>query len=222
MNNVQLKELETVRFYRKNMLKYPKVEHLLSLEDSDEHKLPAMDKLLRKMSEFCRELKSVGLALQVDKYDQYPHKNKYELTDVEYSGFPVFKIIVKSNWLNPKWRTALHGSFEFYLHVVHDGYGGRYEIADWISIRICHLNTAPISFVSKREHIKTLGFFLHDPAGSYFYDIPMNHANRVSFDSMDEGMTFKIEAFNEAVEDACKVMDKIIQRKEHLKVFTET
>ncbi len=222
MNSIQPGELETVRFYRENMLKCPKAEDLLTLEDSDEHKLPAMDKLLKKMSEFHSALNSVGLVLQVDKHDQYPYENMYELTDAEYSGFPEFKIIVKSNWFNPKWRTALHGGFEFYLHVVHDGYGGRYEIADWISIRICHLNTAPISFASKREHIKTLVFFFHDPAGSYFHDILMNHATRVSFDRMDEGMTFKADALNEAVEDACKVLQKIILRKEHLKAFVKT
>ena len=53
MSDIQLKEkeVETVRFFRNNMLKRPKAEDLLTLEDSDEHKLPALDKLLKKMLE---------------------------------------------------------------------------------------------------------------------------------------------------------------------------
>jgi hypothetical protein len=157
--------------------------------------------------------------LKVDNHDQYPYESSYELTDTEYASFPEFKIRVKSKWLNPRWRTAIHGDFKFYLHVVQDGYEGRYEIADWITIYIGHLNTTPMSFTSMREHVKTLGFFYRDPACSYFHDLPMNFATRVNFERIKDGLTFKTDAFNEAVEDACKVLQKIISRKQYLRVF---
>jgi hypothetical protein len=216
---MDIKELETVAFHRKHVLKRPSISDLLTLEDADEYKLPAMDKLLRKMAEFHSELSSVGLKLQVDINDQYPNENLYELTDSAYEHFPRFKIRVKSNWLNPKWKIAIHGGFEFSLHVVQDGYQGRYEIADWITLHICHFDTTPMSFVSSREHVKTLGAFLKDPKDAYFRDIPMSYAT--SCWGTRRGMTFKTEAFNEVAEDACKVMQKIISRKQYLKIFTE-
>jgi hypothetical protein len=213
------KELKTVLFHREHMLKRPSQKHLLTLEDADEHKLPAMDKLLRIMFKFNAELDAVGLKRKVDKNDQYPHKNLFDLTDIEYSDFAEFKIMAKSNWFDPKWGTAIHGGFKFYLHVVQDGFEGRYEIADWITIHICHLNTTPMSFVSTREHVKVLGRFLKDSSDLYFRDIPMKYETRVNTDRMKDGLSFKTEAFNEAVNDACKVMQKIIMRKEYLRAI---
>jgi hypothetical protein len=213
------KELKTVSFHRDNILKRPKQEHLLTLEDADEYKLPAMDKLLKQMFKFNSELNSAGIILKIDKNDQYPRENLYEFTDIEYEKFPMFKIIVGSDWFNPEWKMAIHSGFNFHLYVVQDGYGGRREIADWISISICHLNTTPMTFVSAREHVKSLNFFSKDPTISYFHDIPMNFATTVNFDKMKKGLTFKTSEFNESVEDACKVMQKIIRRKKYLKAI---
>lgn len=209
------RELRTITFHREQILKKPGEEDLLTLLDADEHKLPAMDKLLKKMQELHAELKSVGLKLHVDKYDKYPFENSYVLTDIEHDAFPEFKIIVHSDWLNPKKRTAIHGGFEFRLHVVQDGYGGRYEIADWITISIRHFNTTPFTFASTREHIRTLNFFYRGQ--TYFHDIPMAFETHVNMDRLKDGFTFKTDAFNLAVNDACTVMQKIISRKQFLK-----
>jgi hypothetical protein len=219
MNNIQtvnpVEELKAVTFFREHICKYPEAEHLLTLEDADEHKLPAMDKLLRSIFEFHAALSSVGLVLKADSKDECQYENFYELTDSGYSGFDEFKINVKSNWLNPQWKFALHAGFEFWLYIRQDGYGGRGEIADWINIRIRYLYTTPISFVSSREHVKCLTPFF-SATDSYFYDIPMISENFVHSDKMNDGMTFKVGAFNQAVEDACTVLKKIIQRKEFL------
>jgi hypothetical protein len=222
MNNVQtanrVKELETVMFFREHTCKYPKVEDLLTLEDADEHKIPAMDKLLRSIFEFRATLSSAGMELKANKDDRSQYKNLYELTDSDYAHFDDFTIKVQSNWLNPEWIFALHAGFEFWLNVKQDGYKGRGEIADWINIRIRYLYTTPFSFASSREHVKCLSGF-YSPNASYFYDIPMICENFVHSDRMNDGMTFKVGAFNQAVEDSCIVLKKIIQRKHFLKAI---
>lgn len=217
--NVKQKELHTVAFHRAHLLKRPSAEDLPTLEDADEHKLAGMDKLLRQMHDLHAALSSVGLALKEEARDRYPQKNLYELTDAEYADFPEFKIRIKSDWLDPKYGIALHGGFKFQLYVMQDGYGGRHEIADWINIHIQHLYTTPMAWASTREHVRTLGFFLKGP--TYFHDIPMEFATHVSGGRIKDGFTFKTAAFNQAVDDACTVMRKIISRKEHLRAFTE-
>lgn len=208
--------LRTVEFHKSQVLKIPQQADLPTLQDADEYKLPAMDKLLRQMREFYVELKMQGLQPQKDQEDRYPYENMYRLTDIEYEGWPEFEIFLKSNWFNPKHTIALHGDFSFCLDVTQDGYEGRHEIADWINIQIKYLNTTPISFASQREHVRTLGFF-YSPQGSYFHDLPMKSTTMVSFNRLDSSMNFKTDNFVVAVDDACRVMQKIIRRKKYLK-----
>ncbi|MDI6778101.1 MAG: hypothetical protein QMD77_02825 [Patescibacteria group bacterium] len=216
-----IKELGAVTFQREHMLKRPMQEDLPTLEDTDEHKLPALNKLLLQMHALHAALKTLGIQPQKDKDDQYPNDNLYLLQDADYQGWPRFLIRLKSNWFDPKYPIALHGGFYFHLFVAQDGYEGRYEIADWINIQIRHVNTTPLSFVSWREHIRTLGFFLREQSDSYFYDIPMPFQTGVSFSLLSDGMNFKTEALNLAVDNACTVMQKIINRGQFLRAATE-
>ena len=77
-----LDELKTISFHRENVLKRPKAVDLPTLEDADEHKLPAVNKLLLKIVEFSSELRSVDLSTKVDKCDHYPKENLFELTSL--------------------------------------------------------------------------------------------------------------------------------------------
>jgi len=215
------KELRTVGFHRSQMLKRPQPEDLLAMKDADEHKLPGMNTLLLQMHRLHSELKAVGLHLRKDEKDRYPRENLFLLTDTEYEDWPRFEIKLKSDWLNPNHPIALHGNFRFKLYVWQDGYEGRHEVADWINIEIAHLNTTPFSFASHREHVRALGMFYRQ-GGSYFDDIPMKSAATVSFDRLASGMNFKTAAFNQAVNDACKVMDKVIARKGFLKILEKS
>lgn len=213
-------ELKTVTFYREAILKHPKQEDLSTLEDADEHKLPAMDKLLKQMFLFYNELNIIGLSLQIDNDDRYPIANSFILQDTEYTRFDEFKIIIKSNWFNPKQRhLSLHAGFEFHLYLIQDAYQGRSEIADWINIFIKHLSTTPISFASNREHVKVLQNFLSKSNVSYFHDLPMEYATSVTFSKIKTGLSFKTSLFNQAVDDSCRILQKIIDRKNHLVVY---
>jgi len=221
MSKVISDELRSVVFHREHMLKRPNQEQLPTLDDADEHKLPAMNKLLLQMHEFYREMRSSGIKLQNYWYNKYPAEDMYLLGDDGYKDWPRFVISVRSAWLNPKYGIALHGGFNFRLHLIQDGYEGRGEIADWINICIRHVNTTPISFVSWREHVKALGSFLRNRSDAYFYDIPMPFNTSVFSGLLEKGMNFRTSAFNLAVDDACTVMKKIITRKQHLFVLTK-
>lgn len=213
-------ELDAITLYRKSVLIRPKSEDLLTLADADEHKLSALDQLLKKMIELRMELDSVGLALKADNHDQYPRKNLYELVDMRYVSCGKFKIRIKSDWFILKWGASLHDGFNFQLCVAQNGFAKKNEMADWIDIRICHLDTTPIALASMREHAKNFNFLLKNPEDSFFYDLPMNCTRKVVFEKIDKRLTFKTVAFNETVEDACRIVAKIISRKEHLRIST--
>jgi hypothetical protein len=152
--------------------------------------------------------------------DEFGNESVYKLTDREYETWPAFKINIESEWLDPKYPIALHGGFNFHLYLLQDGYEGRSEIADWVNIMIKHVNTTPFSLCSWREHVRTLPAFLENPGDSYFSDIPMEHTDYVSFDRLQDGLSFKTGLFNQAADDACVVMEKLISRKQFLKVVT--
>lgn len=216
-----LPELKDVTFHRTTVLKRPKPEHMLGMDDTDEAKLPAINKLLHKIFQFHSEMQSVNIPLQSGEYDYYKRKNFYKMVDTEYEDFEPFQIHIKSSHFNPKDRfSALHAGFNFFLYVNQDGYRGRGEIADWIKIHLTHLNTTPFSFASSREHVKAL---THWPGKhlKYFEDIPMKYTTTVSFDCLEDGLSFKTDLFNQSVDDACIVMDKIISRKKFLKLVPE-
>lgn len=217
------KELHTIDFHRNQVLLNPKPEHLPTMEDTDVHKLPAMNRLLMQMHQLHAELGSVGLKMQPkmeDVGEKQPILSQYKLTDKQYENWPNFEILLESQWFNPKYGWALHAGFNFHLYVIQDGFERKPgEIADWINIRIKHLSTTPIAFASYREHVKVLKHFGADK--SYFDDILMPSATSVSFDRLDDGMNFKTAAFDLAVDDACMVMRKIIARKEFLRVMEE-
>jgi hypothetical protein len=187
------------------------------MDDADENKLPALNKLLCQMHRLHSELTQAGIHPQKDKYG---NENSYQLLDIEYEAWPAFKISIESKWLDPKYPIALHGGFDFHLYLLQDGYEGRSEIADWINVMIKHVNTTPFSLCSWREHVRTLHAFLKNPSDSYFSDIPMEHTNYVSFDRLQDGLSFKTGLFNQAADDACVVMEKLISRKQFLKVVT--
>ncbi|MDD3285519.1 MAG: hypothetical protein PHG95_02705 [Patescibacteria group bacterium] len=204
-------ELKTVNFYRLHMLMSPKIEDMPTLEDADEHKLPAINRLLIKMFEFNREMNSVGLSLQEEKGDHYHQKKLYELTDTRFKGPGVLRISITSKWFDPKYGIALHGGFKFHLYIdqrIHP------EISDWLRIDICHLNTTPISFVSAREYDRYLTPpFYH---GKHFFDgIEVGPKER-NFATINDGLTFKITTFNQCVADACAVMQALIISKDSL------
>src|SRR5665648_498026 len=104
-------ELKTVNFHRLHKLMSPKIEDMPTLEDAGEHKLPAINRLLIKMSEFNCEMSSVGLTLQEDKDDRYHQKKLYKLTDTRFKGMGDLKISIESKWFDPKYGIALHGGF---------------------------------------------------------------------------------------------------------------
>jgi len=204
-------ELETVNFHRLHMLMSPKIEDMPTLEDADEYKLPAINRLLIKMFEFNREMSSAGLSLQEDKDDRY-HQNKlYKLTDTRFEETSDLKIIIESKWLDPKYRIALHGGFKFHLYVdqrIHP------EVSDGLKINICCLNTTPMSFASAREYDR----YLTPPFyyGEHFFDGIEIGPKKRSFARIDNELTFKIKTFNQCVDDACAVMQALITSKDSL------
>jgi hypothetical protein len=206
-------ELDTIKFHRENACKRPTAEHLLTLEDMDEHKLPATDKLLRKIISLRKELAVIKLFPQ-QKEKNRRYKDLFLFTDTEYKDWPDFKIKIRSYHLDPEWFCALHTGFNFHLRIMQDG-DGRGEIADWIDINIQYLNTVPTSLAARREHVCCLG------GESYFANLNLEHRTFVSFDRMDEGLSFKTKNYNHAVDDACKVLDKIIARKKFLEEVEE-
>lgn len=206
------KELRTISFHRDNILLKPKESDLLTLQDADEHKLPALDFLLKTMYKFRLEMDSVGIKPAKEKEADF-YKNQYLLTDSDYEDFEPFQIRIKSKRFDEKCTYALHAGFEFFLYIVQDAYQGRGEIADWIKIQINHVEVIPFSFASQREHVRAL-FSKED---SYFEDIPMEYRTTVGFGRMDDKMNFKTESFNKAVNDACIVMEKIMSRKNLIK-----
>jgi len=211
-------ELKTIKFHREVVLKRPTQENLLTLDDADEYKLSATNMLLKKIAEFSSELQAVGLKLQQSKWDKYPKENLYLLIDTEYGedSYDYFHIRVKSDWLNLKeFHPALHAGFELHLYVIEDGYKGRGEFADWINIGIVYFNTVPTSFASRREHVLCL-------RGNFFKDLPMNFKEVAGCSRLEDGYTFKTAAYVEAVDDVCRVLQKIILRKQYLKVVPET
>lgn len=207
-------ELKTVNFHRLHMLISPKIEDMPTLEDADEHKLPAINRLLVKMFEFNREMSSVGLFLQEDEEDRYHRKKLYKLTDTRFKGMGDLKISIESKWFDPKYGIALHGGFKFHLYISQEIHP---EISDWLRIDICHLNTTPMSFVSAREYDRYLTPpFYH---GKHFFDgIGVGPKER-NFGTINDGLTFKIKTFNQCVDDACAVMQALIVSKDNLVVI---
>lgn len=204
-------ELKTVNFHRLHMLMRPKTEDMPTLEDADEHKLPAINRLLIKMFEFNREMSSVGLSLQEDKDDHYHRKQLYKLTDTRFKGMGDLKISIKSKWFDPKYGIALHGGFKFYLCIEQSIHP---EISDWLRIDICHLNTMPMSFASEREYDR----YLTPPIyrGKRFFDGIKVGPKERKYDMINDGLTFKIKTFNQCVDDACAVMQALIISKGNL------
>lgn len=196
-------------FYRKKRLRRPDSSDLLTLEDADEYKLSAMDQLIKEIMLFHLELNSFGFNLKPDKNDQHLSPNLYEMADIGYAG--CVEIAIKSDWFNTKWGSSLDNDFNFELFVMQKG---KYEIADWIYIRVCYLKTVPMALASLREYAKALGFLL-DPKDYFFHDLSISYEDRI----IDGKLTFKTAAFEVAVEDACKIMEKIISRKEYLRVL---
>jgi hypothetical protein len=206
------KELKIVAFHRDQVLLVPTKADLLTLEDADEHKLPALNDLLVCMGEFYSEMASVGISPYFK--DTRFSEGVFLMTDTEYKHFEPFKIRIVSKWFleNP---LALHAGFEFFLRVVQDGHQGRGEFADWINIRIKHFDVVPISFASRREHVRVLSRHC-----SYFEDISMEDRSKVR-NGMDDVVSFKTKLFNQSVQDACLVMRKIISRKTFLEVLPQ-
>jgi len=204
-------ELKTVNFHRLHILMSPKIEDMPTLEDADEHKLPAINRLLIKMFEFNREMSSVELSLQEDKDDHYHQKKLYKLTDTRFKEMGNLEISIESKWFNPKYGIALHGGFKFHLYINQEIHP---EISDWLRIDICHLDTTPMSFVSAREYDR----YLTPPfyCGKKFFDgIGIGPKER-NFATINEGLTFKIKTFNQCVDDACAVMQALIISKDNL------
>ncbi|HCU01817.1 TPA: hypothetical protein DIC62_03425 [Candidatus Nomurabacteria bacterium] len=209
------KELDKIRFYRKNILMRPKQADLLTLDDADEHKLASMNKLLLHMHQLTNELKSVGIPLQVATGEQHPRReNMFLLTDTEYVDWPEFLIEIRSNWLDLKYPMALHANFNFYMQVTQDGYASKpREVADWITVIIKHINIQPICLSSYREHVRVLQS-VTSRKQSYFNDLQMEYATHVNFGP--DGLSLRTVDFVKAIDDACVVMKKIIARKAFL------
>lgn len=213
------KELDTITFHRKQIMFKPQESDLLTLEDSDEQKLPALNKLLKFIHGFRQEMISVDIHPKAEK--EGGRKNLYLLTDTEYENFEPFEIRIMCNWFDPGWKFMLHAGFDFSLSVNQDAYEGRGEIADWIKIHIKHLNTVPSSFASQREHVRALTPPFIEKTASWFNDIPMDFTGSVNYGRMAHAMSFKTALFNQSVDDACTVMLKIAARKEMLKTIEE-
>lgn len=208
--------LDTVIFYRDNVMLHPTAEKMPSLKDADEQKLSAIDKLLRAIFQLHAELTSVGIKLQIDKNGSWSSKPKvFKLQDLNYTDFSEFKIIIKSPWLNPEVRQfAIHANFEFQLYIIQDGFEGRHEIADWINICIQYLNTTPMSWASSREHVKTLTKFIKNKDRLYFKDLPIEFKTHVEAES--HRLSFSTAQFIQSVNDSCTIIKKIIRRKNNL------
>jgi len=206
-----INELRAVNFHRLHMLMLPKTEDMPTLEDADEHKLPAINRLLIKMFEFNREMSSVELFLREDEDDRYRRKKLYKLTDTRFKVLGDLKIFIESKWFDPKYGIALHGGFKFHLYVCQEIHP---EISDWLKIDICHLDTTPMSFVSAREYDR----YLTPPfyRGKKFFDGVEIGPKERNFATINYGLTYKIKTFNQCVDDACATMQALIASKDSL------
>lgn len=209
-------ELEAVKFHRLQILKRPQAQDLPTLEDADEHKLPALNRLLKQMLEFNSEMNSVGLKLTEDNDDQRPQKNLFQLTDSRFSKICTLQIILKSNWFDPKYGIALHGGFKFHLHINQEIHP---EISDWLRIDIVHLDTTPFSFASEREYDR----YLSGPCyrGRLFFEgialgpIKLGPKER-NFNTINSALSFSTSTLNRCVNDACAIMQALIRDKNML------
>jgi hypothetical protein len=204
-------ELKAVNFHRLHQLKRPKADDLPTLADTDEYKLPALNRLLLQMLEFNREMTSFGLVLRIDENSQSQQKQIYRLTDTRFKGHGDLEIILASRWFDPDHPFALHAGFKFYLYIeqkIHP------KISDWLSISIRHLNVMPLSFVSTREHDRYLVPLFYR-GKCFFDDIPLGPKER-NFTNLNDGLTFNIKTFNQCVDDACAIMQVLIASKDNL------
>ncbi len=202
-------ELETVTFFRRNYVKYPKAEPILTLKDTDEHKLPALNKLLLQIFELRKELASVGL--HPTKSEKSMYKNQYRLQDTDFADADtldcMFGIVLRCDYFDKGRETSSLGSFGFHMKVEQDGYNGTGEYADCLTISLKHLNVHPVALGSYCHHIKVLR------GKSYFNDIPMEQTLDMD---MSQGLSLTAADFNKAVGNACTVMQKLIRRKDKL------
>jgi len=206
--------LRSVLFHRDSMLKKPQQEHLPTLADVDEHKLPAIEKLLLKMHEFHGAMKSKGILLQ-PKDVHHPHVvSEYRLTDTEYSKSSKSSIYLYSHWFDPKEIFALHAGFEFRMYVNQEVHP---EIGDWFRSAFKHVGTTPFAFTS--EYDCSADTYLKDfyNGERFFKGLHLGEECR-NWEKLEEGLSFNTELFNTSVDYTCLVFDKLISRKEFLTV----
>lgn len=212
------KQNTIVKFFEDQVMLKPEPSELLTMEDMDESKLPALNQLVNFIHGFYTEMKSVNIQPK-EQAGQWV-KSSYVLTDREFENFDRFSIRIQCELFDPEWTFALHAGFNFSLHIMQDAYQGRGEIADWITINISHLETVPSSLACMREHVKALSGVVGSK-DCYFEDIPMEFTETVNFKRMSKAFSFKTKLFNQSIDDACKVMLKVASRKEFLKVVEE-
>jgi len=206
--SIIVNETKKVQFLRESALLKFENDEFPTIEDRDETKLGALNKLLLCMYKFYEELAAVKIIPQKNEYG----KLQYLLSDKKYTNFDRFEISIESDWFDGG-SYALHAGFSFHLYVNQDADRGRMEIADSINISIRHFNTRPVQFASYRDHCRVLQAWLRNKEDSYFYDIPMDYMTHVN---LRDGFSFKTENFIKAVDDACIVMEKIMKRKKYL------
>ena len=214
-------ELTMLKLYFEDLRKNPfQMTDFPTLEDADVYKLPILGSLLVRIIQANEAISSVGLSSsRVDcTWEEWPGTSYYHLTDSEYEHCDEFIIKLRSNWLKSERRSALTTGFEFYLYV-HQMHNGREDIHDLLEIKVKYLKTTPISLASSRRYSTSIGCFFDMPNMSYFHDLPLKESSSDEFNKV--GLTFKTEKFNQAVSDACLVLDRIIQRKKFLKPYVK-
>jgi len=207
-------ELETVNFFRNQVMFKPEESHFPTIEDSDESKLEALNELLMCLGTFQDELASLGIRPETENSKI---KDTLILTDSGYLHYDNFKIRIKCQLLDPDWVYALHAGFSFHLSIEQSLAKGR-EIADWIDLSIKHIAITPNSLYSCREHVRALAGMFKQPGPLYFAELPLRFDRSVNFGRMAGALSPKTSIFKETVSDACAAMKQITSRKQFLAI----
>lgn len=203
---------EHVNFQDSHIILKPSSKDLPTLEDTDQTKLPHLEKLLLQMYELVRELKTVNI--KIKEFENYGNKWKgYKLTIPDYSDSSDFIIKLESRWFDVDNSCALHAGFGLFIYInqqIHP------EIGDWVKIDIKHFPTRPFSFASMREYSgnRYLGAFYSDK--KFFDNFDFGPEKR-SFLDKGEDFTFQTKAFIKSIDDACVLLEFISKNKNVIK-----
>jgi hypothetical protein len=205
----QEKESTRAQDFFKYSLNKPEITatDLPTLEDADKTKYSSLEKLLNKIDEFSKLMQTLGIKLREEDGDKF-----FDLTIKKYSSDSNFRIIITSPYLDISNKGRI--IFKFRIYVTQ---GIDREISQTFSVYIADQITFPFSFASHRSN-----HFGKELSGWYsgerfLANMPLNKET----ESWGTKFSFNTLQFEECVDDACLVLDKIILNKKGISEWKE-